>query len=117
MPCVILLGISEVWSRYDSRGMELLLEDLDWWIDKLTIWSIGGIAGCEYPIVTRTSLLNTPNAIEVLDSDASDDDGFGGVAGDIHDPNPKVFSQQWPTGVLPKSSFVGELAALRFHLS
>ena len=53
----------------------------------------------------------------MLVSDASGDDGFGGVIGDIHDPNPKVFSQQWPTGVLPKSSFVGELAALRFHLS
>ena len=28
-----------------------------------------------------------------------------------------MFSQQWPTGVLPKSSFVGELAALRIYLS
>ena len=57
------------------------------------------------------------STIEVLVSDASSDDWFGCVVGDIHDSNPKVFPQQWPTGVLPKSLFVGELAALRFHLS
>jgi hypothetical protein len=106
----------EYGSTLSASGMSLLLEDLDWWIAKLALWAAGDLAGCEYPIVTRHSLLNTPGAISVLVSDASGIDGFGGIVGDLYDPDPRVFSVLWPADALPSSSYVGELAALRYDL-
>ena len=102
-------------TEMSPHGMRLLLADLDWWIDKLATWARGNATGCEYPIVTRATLLDNPNSIDILISDASGDDGYGGFAGNLHDDNPLVFSHQWP-GDKPKSSYVGELAALQYYL-
>jgi hypothetical protein len=99
------------------RGIELLLADLDWWSDKLATWSKGDATGCEYPIVNRDTLLGRPDAIEVLISDASGTDGFGGIIGQLLDPDPRVFSVSWPADRVHLSSFIDEISALRYHLT
>jgi hypothetical protein len=90
------------------------IEDLKWWRIKLNFWKEGG-SGCCYPVLNK-STLDRPGAISLLVSDWSGPDGFGGLSGDLHDPDPRVFSNRHPELHVKDSSFVGELKVLLHDL-
>ena len=93
---------------------EKLVKDLEWWSAKLIFWSKGGSGSC-YPIVNQ-STLNRPGAISISITDWAGIHGFGGLKGDLHDTNPRFFTNQHPESRDKESSFVGELKVLLHDL-
>ena len=91
----------------------LLLEDTQWWIAVLKVWSEGNVSEREYLIMSTEELLSQPNRIWVLQSDASGPHGFGYLQGGLNDENPEYFSKVWDTDYLFHSSHDGELQALK----
>ena len=97
-------------------GRTNLLNDLDWWHEQLTSWASGVESGCEYPILNGAALAANPALINLVVTDTSLPDGNGAYHGPLLDKNPEFFSEKWPEGGRPTSSFVGELLALKSTL-
>ena len=94
-------------------GRTNLLSDLEWWHTQLSSWATGVLSGFEYAILNGSVLAANPALIDVVVTDMSGPDGTGAYYGPLLDENPQFFSETWPEGGRPKSSFVGELEALK----
>ena len=90
-----------------------LLSDLEWWHAQLSSWATGVLSGFEYAILNGSVLAANPALIDVVVTDMSGPDGTGAYYGPLLDRNPQFFSETWPEGGRPESSFVGELVALK----
>jgi hypothetical protein len=72
------------WWAYHRYGKDLtptlrdrLIKDSKWWREVVLRWEEDTLAEIEYPILSASELLADPEAIYVVQSDASGDDGFG----------------------------------------
>ena len=91
--------------------------DTVWWIDVLNDWSVQGLSGLEYPILSESVLQSNPGSIVVLQSDASGEDGMGYFYGELKDQDPSYVSKAWSSEYEFRSSHNGELQCLRHFLS
>lgn len=98
-----------------SHGIARLLQDSEWWLHQLLVWSKGEHSGCEYPILSSSVLATDPQKVIIVQSDASGPDGFGYIWGFIEEVDPAYYSAQWCVGesqLCNTSSHYAELCAL-----
>jgi hypothetical protein len=110
----------EYWRHGPALSQSLrrqLHGDTVWWIRVLTDWSIRGLSGLEYPILSESVLRSNPNSMMILQSDASGIGGMGYFYGELADQNPRYVSKLWSDDYEFKSSHNGELQCLRHFLS
>lgn len=107
------------WWHYERHRANLypatfrrLLTDTQWWIDLLRSWESDTSAGIEYSILSASELLSNPEAVVILQSDASGTDGFGYYFSYLSASQLSWVSKRWPLGYLSVSSHTDELAAL-----
>jgi len=91
-----------------------VIADTRWWIALTSAWSESAMGGVEYPILSGDELLRTPELIYVVQSDASGEDGFGYVEGELYETNPSYLSKRWSEVDFPEHSTAGELRALAY---
>jgi hypothetical protein len=74
-----------------------VLVDFAWWCQQLDTWGEGNLAGNEFPILSASELLSRPDAIEIIQSDASGPDGCGYRFSSLADDDSQYVSRQWRT--------------------
>jgi hypothetical protein len=72
-----------------------LVEDTDWWISILGKWSDSEFTQLEYPILSAAELMEDPNKLQFVQSDAAGDDGFGYFWGGVAEEHPLYVSVMW----------------------
>ena len=95
------------------RSLDL---DLTWWIALLDSWAHGRNSGREYPILSGSELVKSPSLLELVQSDASGDDGFGYVFSSLGSDEYHWYSAQWPLDNKCTQSHEGELRALHHYV-
>ena len=94
----------------------LIIHDTKWWIGVISKWADNDLSGWEFPIMSASELLDDPNRMQVVGSDAAGDDGIGFYHGSRNCDDPQFYSFQWPEGFVMISSMWGELKALEAYL-
>ena len=94
-----------------------LIEDTKWWIKVTNRWGSGHENGFECPILSASELADNPEAMYLLQSDASGPGGFGYIHGYLHEDDPVFFSQRWTETEYFGTSHHGELQPLVHFLS
>jgi hypothetical protein len=107
------------WWIYMRYGKELsvkgklkLISDTDWWIAILQGWADDELNGNEYPILSASRLLECPELIHVVQSDASGIDGFGYLESSLQEDSPRYVARTWDDPYMFGTSHNGELQAL-----
>jgi len=113
------LHVHWFWKYADDSSTTIepqLLRSLDldfvWWIALLDFWAKGHNGGREYPILSGSELVDSPFLLELVQSDASGDDGFGYVYSSLGSDDYHWYSSQWPVDNPCSQSHEGELRAL-----
>jgi hypothetical protein len=108
------------WWAYQKFGKHLhftsrvkLIQDTTWWIGVLNRWASDNLNGLEYPILSASELLDQPDKMYLVQSDASGTDGFGYFEGYLTDEDPKFTAGQWTQDFQFVTSHNGELKALQ----
>jgi hypothetical protein len=105
-------------SSFSAAGMAGLIKDLEWWLVRLDDWAISKQRPDATPLLSPAALCADPAAVEVLVSDASGPDGYGGYAGPLGCANPAFFAVQWTDPAAQfTSSAQGELQGLAHHVA
>jgi hypothetical protein len=92
------LHVRTWWLYLSKRGWlspvlrSKLIVDTEWWIAILGIWSDSEFTQLEYPILSAAELLEHPNKLLILQSDAAGDDGFGYFWGGLAEEHPRFVS-------------------------
>ena len=94
----------------------LIIHDTKWWIGVISKWVDNDLSGWEFPIMSASELLDDPNRMQVVGSDAAGDDGIGFYHGSRNCDDPQFYAFQWPDGFVMISSMWGELKALQAYL-
>jgi hypothetical protein len=94
--------------------MDLLLEDIEWWINLLSAWAEERDMPGAFRIFSGAELLSNQDKVELCQSDASGTDGFGYVFATLDQKDFSWFSQRWSAngGTIPKQSHAAEIKAL-----
>ena len=104
-------------AHLSSDSLAILIEDTEWWIKTTSRWGEGSENGFECPILSASELANNPDALYLLQSDASGPDGYGYIHGYLREEDPQFYSQQWTESEYFGSSHHGELQPLVHFLS
>jgi hypothetical protein len=105
-------------SAFSAAGMADLVRDLEWWLVRLDDWAAGKLRPDATPLLSPAALCADPAAIEVLTSDASGPDGYGGYAGTLDCADPPFFAEQWTDPAMQfSSSAQGELHGLDHYVA
>ena len=94
----------------------LVIHDTKWWIGVISKWANNELSGWEFPIMSASELLDDPNRMQVVGSDAAGDDGIGFYYGARDCDEPQFHAFQWPKEFVMTSSMWGELKALQAYL-
>jgi hypothetical protein len=104
-------------SSFSAAGMAALVKDLEWWLVRLDDWAAGKQRPDATPLLSPAALCADPAAVEVLVSDASGPDGYGGYAGPLGCADPEFFAAQWTDPAAQfQSSAQGELQGLAHYV-
>jgi hypothetical protein len=104
-------------STFSAAGMADLIRDLEWWLVRLDDWAISKLRPDATPLLSPAALCADPAAVEVLVSDASGPDGYGGYAGPLGCADPEFFAAQWTDPAAQfQSSAQGELQGLAHYV-
>jgi hypothetical protein len=66
-----------------EKTREKLLEDTDWWLEKMNAWKEGIGSSADLPILSAAEIKEHPDKVVVVQSDASGTDGFGYLWGTL----------------------------------
>jgi hypothetical protein len=94
-----------------------VVEDSEWWCVQLDIWAGGGLGGNEFPILSASELLARPEAVEIIQSDASGPDGCGYMYSSLHAEDSVYVSRRWQGTEASEHSTAQELVALLERVS
>lgn len=103
--------------KVPRRTRDRILHDISWWIGTLVSWEAEDTSGLEYRILSAEVLQQDPEALYVVQSDASGSDGMGYHHGYASPGATRRYgSAQWGAEGVPTSSHAMELRALRVCL-
>jgi len=103
-------------SLCDPLLLKALDRDMSWWITLLASWASGTNSGREYPILSGSELVDSPSLLELIQSDASGEDGFGYVYSSLGSTEYQWYAAQWPVDIPCVHSHEGELRALHHYV-
>lgn len=112
----------KAWWDYERHGRHIcpttrdnLISDTQWWTCLLGTWEHERSGHVEYRILSASEIQNNPQAVMVIQSDASGDDGFGYYFGYVGDEDMSFTSKRWDEAV-EVSSHTFELSPLEYFL-
>ncbi len=101
-------GVLEGWGHV--RNVPAVIKETEWWIDVLSKWEVDGDCDQACRIFNSGELLEHPECLQLVQSDASGTDGFGYVFCQFGSEEYQYYSKTWVT--LPHQSHQAELLAL-----
>ena len=88
-----------------------LVSHTNWWIATLQCWARGDLVGSEFPILSYSEMLDRPEILQFVQSDASGVDGFGFFYGAVTEEDPQYVARAFDTQYIFVSSHHAELTA------